>query len=186
MFKIKFTKNKWLDLFVKVSLLLFVIFILFYGSIYYGFWGDIPSKKSLESLKQSQATEVLDVKNKLIGKFYIYDRQSIQYKDFPQHLIDALIATEDIRFYDHNGIDNKSLMRVFFKSILLSDESSGGGSTITLQLAKNLFGRKKHGFLSIIINKITESIIATRIEKIYSKEEILTLYLNTVPFPDNT
>ena len=128
----------------------------------------------------------MDANNQLIGKFYIYDRQSIEYESFPQHLINALISTEDIRFYNHDGIDNKSLLRVFFKSILLSDDSSGGGSTITLQLAKNLFGRKDYGFLSIVINKIKESIVANRIEKIYNKKEILTLYLNTVPFPDNT
>lgn len=163
-----------------------LIFILFYGSIYYGFWGKIPTIKSLETLKQSQATEVLDSNSDLIGKFYVFDRQSITYKQFPEHLVKALIATEDIRFYDHDGVDNKSLARVFFKTILLSNEASGGGSTITLQLAKNLFGRKDHGFLSIVVNKITESIVATRIEKIYSKEDILTLYLNTVPFPDNT
>src|SRR5690606_40780499 len=69
---------------------------------------------------------------------------------------------------------------------LLSDKSSGGGSTITLQLAKNLYGRKDYGFLSIVVNKLRESIVARRIENIYSKKEILTLYFNTVPFPDNT
>ncbi|HMC00966.1 MAG TPA: transglycosylase domain-containing protein [Flavobacteriaceae bacterium] len=160
--------------------------LMLYLSIYFGAWGKIPSLEKLSNLKQSQATEILDANQDLIGKFYIYDRQSITHDNFPQHLIDALIATEDIRFYSHDGIDNKSLFRVFFKTILISDESSGGGSTITLQLAKNLFGRDDYGHLSIIINKIKESIIARRIEGIYSKEEILTLYLNTVPFPDNT
>lgn len=186
MFTNRIAKNKWFKLSLKIALSFFAILFLFYGSIYFGFWGEIPSKKTLESLKQSQATEVLDANNQLIGKFYIYDRQSIKYENFPQHLIDALISTEDIRFYNHDGVDNKSLLRVFFKSILLSDDASGGGSTITLQLAKNLFGRKDYGFLSIVVNKIKESIVATRIEKIYNKEEILTLYLNTVPFPDNT
>lgn len=186
MFTNRIAKNKWFKLSLKIALSFFAILFLFYGSIYFGFWGEIPSKKTLESLKQSQATEVLDANNQLIGKFYIYDRQSIKYENFPQHLIDALISTEDIRFYNHDGVDNKSLLRVFFKSILLADDASGGGSTITLQLAKNLFGRKDYGFLSIVVNKIKESIVATRIEKIYNKEEILTLYLNTVPFPDNT
>jgi len=186
MLKIKFLKNKWVKIGIKIALSLILLLFLFYGSIYYGMWGEVPTLKSLETLKQSQATEVLDTNNELIGKFYVFDRQSISYKDFPEHLINALISTEDVRFYDHNGIDNKSLVRVFIKSILLSNDASGGGSTITLQLAKNLFGRKNYRFLSIVINKITESIIARRIEKIYSKEEILTLYLNTVPFPDNT
>ncbi len=166
--------------------ILLALFICFYGSILFGFWGKIPVSEQLTRLKQSQATQVLDANNDLIGKIYVYDRQSIKYSDFPQHLIDALVATEDARFYEHNGIDNKSLLRVFFKSILMSNESSGGGSTITLQLAKNLFGRQHKGSFGIVINKIKESIVAKRIEKIYSKEEILTLYLNTVPFPDNT
>lgn len=166
--------------------ILLALFICFYASIYFGLWGKIPDSEQLTRLKQSQATQVLDVNNDLIGKIYVYDRQSIKYSDFPQHLIDALIATEDVRFYEHNGIDNKSLLRVFFKSILLSNDSSGGGSTITLQLAKNLFGRKDYGFIGIVVNKIRESIVAKRIEKLYSKEEIITLYLNTVPFPDNT
>lgn len=166
--------------------ILFALFICFYASIYFGLWGKIPDSEELARLKQSQATQVLDANNDLIGKIYVYDRQSIKYSDFPQHLIDALIATEDVRFYEHNGIDNKSLLRVFIKSILLFNDSSGGGSTITLQLAKNLFGRKDYGTLGIVVNKIRESIVARRIENLYSKEEILTLYLNTVPFPDNT
>ena len=96
------------------------------------------------------------------------------------------MATEDVRFYEHDGVDNQSLLRVFFKTILMSDESSGGGSTITLQLAKNLFGRKNYGSLGIVVNKIRESIVAKRMEEIYSKKEILRLYFNTVPFSDNT
>lgn len=166
--------------------ILLALFICFYASIYFGLWGKIPDSEQLGRLKQSQATQVLDTNNDLIGKIYVYDRQSIQYADFPQHLINALIATEDARFYEHNGIDNRSLLRVFFKSILMSDASSGGGSTITIQLAKNLYGRKDYGAFGIVIHKIRESIVARRIEDLYSKEEILTLYLNTVPFPDNT
>ncbi|HET8838091.1 MAG TPA: transglycosylase domain-containing protein [Flavobacteriaceae bacterium] len=164
----------------------FILALLFFWSIYLGAFGEIPSKKRLVDLKQSQATEVIGVNGELIGKYYFLDRQSIPFGDMPQHLIDALIATEDMRFYEHEGIDKKSLLRVFFKSILLSDESAGGGSTITLQLAKNLFGRNDYGFGSIVINKLRESIIARRIEDIYSKEEILHLYLNTVPFSGNT
>ncbi|WP_101451165.1 transglycosylase domain-containing protein [Aquimarina sp. MAR_2010_214] len=160
--------------------------ICFYASIYFGFWGKLPSKEELSSLKQAEATQVLDKDGHMIGKYYIYDRQPISYEDLPQHLIDALVATEDIRFYEHDGVDNTSLLRVFFKTILLRDKSSGGGSTITLQLAKNLFGRKKYKLFSTVINKLKESFVAKRIEDIYTKKEILTLYFNTVPFPDNT
>ncbi|WP_298313456.1 transglycosylase domain-containing protein [uncultured Aquimarina sp.] len=164
----------------------FLVFIIFYGSIYFGFWGKIPSENELSSLKQAEATQVLDKNSRLIGKYFVYDRQPIVYDDLPKHLIDALIATEDVRFYEHDGVDNVSLLRVFFKTILFRDKSSGGGSTITLQLVKNIFGRKDYGIFSIVVNKLKESIIAKRIEDIYSKEEVLTQYFNTVPFPDNT
>ncbi len=178
--------KKW----VKWSLLVLggVLFLCigFYASIYFGFWGKLPNKEELSSLKQAEATQVLDKDGHLIGKYYIYDRQPITYEDLPQHLIDALVSTEDVRFYEHDGVDNKSLLRVFFKTILLRDKSSGGGSTITLQLAKNLFGRKKYRIFSTVINKLKESFIAKRMEDIYSKKEILTFYFNTVPFPDNT
>ncbi len=176
-------KMKWA---LRILLLLFGLFILFYFSIYFGFFGKIPSAQELSDLQQSEATQVLSSDGKLIGKFYIFDRQPVTYKQLPKNLINALIATEDVRFYEHNGIDTKSLFRVIFKTLLLQDKSAGGGSTITLQLAKNLYGRKDYGPLGIVINKIQESIIARRLERVYSKKEILTLYFNTVPFSDNT
>lgn len=179
-------KKKWIKwLFYAIGGFIFFS-ICFYASIYFGFWGKLPNKEELGSLKQAEATQVLDKDGHMIGKYYIYDRQPISYEDLPQHLIDALVATEDVRFYEHDGVDNTSLLRVFFKTILLRDKSSGGGSTITLQLAKNLFGRKKYKLFSTVINKLKESFVAKRIEDIYSKKEILTLYFNTVPFPDNT
>ncbi|WP_304156101.1 penicillin-binding protein 1A [Mesonia mobilis] len=182
----KFFKNKWVKRISYLFLFFIIAFAGFYASIYVGFWGEVPTKKELSDLKQSQATQILDKDEQLIGKFYVFDRQSVTYNDLPKPLIDALVATEDVRFYEHDGVDNQSLLRVFFKTILLSDESSGGGSTITLQLAKNLFGRKDYGSLGIVVNKIRESIVAQRMEDIYSKKDILTMYFNTVPFSDNT
>lgn len=182
----KIFKNKlvkWLSV-CTGAILLFLVGL--YISIYLGFFGKLPTTEELSSIKQEQATQLLDHKGKLIGKYYIYDRQPVEFKDFPKHLIDALVATEDSRFYEHNGVDHISLMRVFVKNLILRDKSAGGGSTITLQLAKNLYGRKNYVLFSMLINKFKESIVAKRIEDIYSKEEILTLYLNTVPFPDNT
>ncbi|WP_250433357.1 penicillin-binding protein 1A [Hanstruepera flava] len=174
---------KWPVILLSVGTL---FLILLYALTYLGLFGKLPTHQDLSSLNQTEATQVLDRNEKLIGKYYIYDRQPLSYDDFPQHLIDALIATEDVRFYEHNGVDNRSLLRVFFKNILMQDESAGGGSTITLQLAKNLYGRQDYVLFGILINKFKESITASRIETIYSKKEILTLYLNTVPFPDNT
>lgn len=185
MFK-KFKLPRYARWILKALVGLFLVGCIFYLSIYAGFWGEIPGDEDLKHLKQSEATEVFASEGELIGKYYIFDRQPVLYEELPEHLIDALIATEDVRYYEHTGIDSRSLLRVFFKTILLGDESSGGGSTITLQLAKNLFGRSDYGYSGIVVNKVKESIIARRLEDIYTKEEILTLYLNTVPFSDNT
>ncbi|MEL0455045.1 transglycosylase domain-containing protein [Flavobacteriaceae bacterium SZ-1-7] len=179
-------KRKW----IKWSLIgvaaVIAFFVILYFSIYWGAFGKLPTKEELSSIKQEQATQVLDKNGKLIGKYYIFDRQPLKFNDFPKHLIDALIATEDVRFFEHDGVDNVSLVRVFVKNIILQDKSAGGGSTITLQLAKNLFGRKDYAMFSMLINKFKEAIIAKRLEDIYSKNDILTMYFNTVPFSDNT
>ena len=98
----------------------------------------------------------------------------------------ALIATEDVRFYEHKGIDLRSLFRVFFKTLLLRKEGSGGGSTLTQQLAKNLYPRSDYGILSMPVNKVKEMITARRMERAYTKDEILEMYLSTVPFGENT
>ena len=182
----KASKNKWIKW--PVLLITAVLIFLFglYISIYIGLFGELPTAEDISSIKQEQATQLLDKNEKLIGKYYIYDRQPVNFEDLPKHLLNALIATEDSRFYEHDGIDNISLMRVFVKNLILQDKSAGGGSTITLQLAKNLYGRKNYAMFSMLINKFKESIVAKRIEDVYSKDEILILYLNTVPFSDNT
>ena len=151
-----------------------------------GVWGKLPDSAQLKNIEQSLATQILDHNGEVIGKFFIFDRRPVDYEELPKHLIDALVATEDMRFYEHDGIDKRSLLRVFFKSILLQDDSAGGGSTITQQLAKNLYGRYDSGTLGLIASKFKEFIIAQRLERIYTKKEILALYFNTVPFPDNT
>lgn len=179
-------QNKWIKWMLVAITTVFVFLLGLYFSIYVGIFGKLPTLNDISSIKQEQATQLLDKDEKLIGKYYIYDRQPMKFQDFPKHLIDALIATEDSRFYEHDGIDNISLMRVFVKNLILQDKSAGGGSTITLQLAKNLYGRTDYALFSMLINKFKESIVAKRIEDVYSKEEIITLYLNTVPFSDNT
>ncbi|MBU2950645.1 transglycosylase domain-containing protein [Tamlana agarivorans] len=182
----KLWQNKWIKGLFILGAFVLLFFIGLYFSIYLGAFGKVPTTQDLSTIIQEESTEVLDKDGVLIGKYYIYDRQPLEFEDFPKHLIDALVATEDVRFFQHDGIDNVSLLRVFVKSILLQDKSSGGGSTVTLQLAKNLFGRKHYKFVGIVVNKFKESIIAKRLEEIYTKEEILTLYFNTVPFSDNT
>lgn len=173
----------WLIILLAFGILSFSGFFL---SVYLEFWEPLPSQEQLANIRQSEATEVYAEGGELIGKYFIFDRQPIEFEELPDHLIKALIATEDARFYEHNGVDRRSLLRVVFKTILMGDESAGGGSTLSQQLIKNLYPRKDHGFFSMPVSKIKEAIAATRLEKIYSKEEILTLYLNTVPFGDNT
>ncbi|WP_299224912.1 transglycosylase domain-containing protein [uncultured Psychroserpens sp.] len=179
-------KNSWLKRFIKIVVSVFVLTLLFCVSVYSGLWGKLPSKQELQNIKQAEASVLLDADETLIGKYFIFDRQIVQYEQLPKHLIDGLVATEDVRFYEHSGVDYKSLFRVFFKSLLLQDTSSGGGSTISQQLVKNLYGRESHGWFTMPVNKVKEMILASRIESIYSKEDIITLYLNTVPFSENT
>lgn len=147
---------------------------------------ETPGKRKLRRIKNDVASEVYSADSVLLGRYFIEDRTEVRYDEIAPAVIDALISTEDIRFYNHEGIDFKSLGRVLVKSILLQDESAGGGSTLTQQLAKNLYPRKNYWIFSMLINKLREIITASRLEDIYSKKELINLYLNTVPFPDNT
>nr|WP_321224782.1 transglycosylase domain-containing protein [uncultured Psychroserpens sp.] len=178
-------KSKWLKRFLKALIAGFSLFILFWFSVYIGIWGKLPSKDDLRDIKQAEASLLLDAENELLGKYFIFDRQIVTFEELPKHLVDALVATEDSRFYEHGGVDYMSLLRVFFKSILMQDNSSGGGSTISQQLAKNIYGRERHGWFTMPVNKVKEMILAKRFEGIYSKKEIIALYLNTVPFSEN-
>jgi len=184
--KITLTKKRLL----KIVGILFLIGILvvgvFFTSIYLGYWGKIPTKKQLTEIQQSKATEVWSADGKLLGKYYTTDRQPIAFELFPKHLLNALVATEDVRFYEHTGVDKLSMFRVLFKSVLLGNKSSGGGSTLSQQLAKNMFPRRNIGKLGIVVHKVREMIIANRLEEAYTKDQLLTHYLNIVPFSDNT
>ncbi len=175
--------------FVKTTAWLALAFascvLIFLGSIYFGLFGKIPSKGELSTINNHTASEIYSIDSVLLGKYYLQERTDITFKQLAPVVTQALLATEDIRFYNHNGVDTRSLLRVFIKSILLQDASSGGGSTITQQLAKNIFPRNHNGFLSTPINKIKEMIIAKRLEKLYSKDDLITLYFNTVSFGEN-
>ncbi len=148
-------------------------------------WIETPGGRELRNIQNQVASEVYSADSVLLGRFFVQDRTEIKYKDIAPAVIDALICTEDARFYQHTGIDYRSLGRVLFKSILQQDESSGGGSTLTQQLAKNLYPRKRYWIFPVLINKLREVRIARKLEDLYTKEELITLYLNTVPFADN-
>jgi penicillin-binding protein 1A len=162
------------------------VLLIFFVLVWTGVFGPLPSTKDLQDIQNPLASEVYSADSVLLGRYFIQERSDVRSEDIPESLKNALVATEDVRFYNHHGIDYRSLGRVLVKSILLQRESAGGGSTITQQLAKNLFPRQSYGFLSMPVNKVREFIIATRLEKNYTKDELLVLYLNTIPFADNT
>lgn len=153
--------------------------------VFFGFTGHVPHAAQLREINNPQASEVYSEDGKLLGRYYIENRSNVTFGEISPNVIQALIATEDSRFYEHRGIDEIALLRVMVKTILLRDRSAGGGSTLSQQIAKNLFPRNDLGVFSMPVNKLREAIIAYRLERIYTKEEILTLYLNTVPFGEN-
>ena len=139
----------------------------------------------MREIKNESASIIYSEDDQIIGKIFAENRTNILFKDIPSHVIEALVATEDARFFEHEGVDSRSLIRVLIRTIILQDKSGGGGSTITQQLVKNFYGRKSFGPLTMPVNKTKEAILANRIEEVFTKEEIITLYLNTVPFGEN-
>jgi penicillin-binding protein 1A len=158
-----------------------------------GLFGPLPDFKALENPDSEIASGLYSADGVLLGTYYRENRSPIKYEDLSPHLVNALISTEDVRFEEHSGIDMIAMIRVFVKSILLGQDS-GGGSTLSQQTAKNLFktrGDDSQGVLSsipglrMLIIKTKEWIVATQLEKSYTKNEILTLYLNTSEFGSN-
>jgi len=182
-------KQKPIRIIIKWGLIFFLIgaVMLFglFGSVYIGLFGPLPSKEALTNIKSDNASEIYSADNKLIGKYFVKNRSSVEFEEIPQVVVNALIATEDSRFFEHEGIDFYSIPRVVIKTIILGDKSGGGGSTISQQLIKNLFGRKDYGALSMPVNKLKENITALKLEETYRKEEIIELYLNTVSFGED-
>ena len=171
---------------LKAGIALLMLGFLLFLIVYVGFTGPVPSSEELQEIKNPVSTEVYANDGRLLGRYYIENRSNVSFDQISPNVINALVATEDSRFYHHRGIDEIALLRVFIKSVMLQDRSSGGGSTLSQQIAKNLYPRKSFGPLTMPVNKLRESIIAYRLEKLYTKDEILTLYLNTVPFAENT
>jgi len=175
-----------LKILLSVLLLFAVVLTLFVALTLAGVFGKIPDAATLVKIQNPLATEVYSADGVLMGTYNIQNRQYLEPSDITNNIKYALIATEDVRFYSHKGVDTRSLFRVFFKTLLLRKESAGGGSTLTQQLVKNLFPRGDYGAITIPVNKVREMASARRMEQIYSKEEILVLYLSTVPFGENT
>ena len=152
--------------------------ILLFVLASWGVFGSLPDETSLENPEKNLATEIISSDGKTIGKFYKENRTPVLYDELPDHLVKALIATEDVRFYDHSGIDAKGTLRAF-----LYLGSKGGASTISQQLAKLFFtDQVSRNKFQRGVQKIKEWVIATRIERRYTKEEIITMYFNEYDF----
>ena len=189
--KIKNRKKliKWLWLLAFSPIIIILVSLLVVGIT-----ADIPSFEELEDPKSNLATEIIARDGTVISTFHIENRSYISYDELSPSLRDALVATEDIRFYNHSGIDVKSLARVVVKSVLMGNRrSGGGGSTITQQLAKTLFPRdtvssKFPGakYFVLVNNKLKEWITAVKLERNYTKEELMSMYFNAVFFGSNS
>ncbi len=167
----------------KVILAFYGIVILFFVLLNYGVFGYMPSIKDLENPKNYTASQVFASDGTMIGKIFSHNRVPCNYKELPSHVVNALIATEDSRFYLHSGIDPKAILGVL-KGVV-STGNRGGGSTITQQLAKNLFPRGDIITFQIIMRKFKEWLIAVKLERNFTKHEIISSYFNTVEFSDN-
>ena len=159
-----------------------ISFTLFVFMISWGWFGDLPSLEELENPKTYLASEIYSEDGVLLGKYYLQNRSNTTFDQLSPNLVNALIATEDVRFYDHSGIDFRR-----FTSAVLFLGKRGGASTVTQQLAKNLFPRKKFdNVFNKATTKLKEWITSIRIEERYTKEEIITMYFNTVEFGGNS
>ena len=171
-----FIKGFWI---LFGSGLLFVIILFLLAS--WGVFGEMPTFERLENPQTNLATEIISSDGQTLGKLYLEDNRTwVSYEELPQNLIDALVATEDARYYEHSGIDARGTIRAM---VFLGKR--GGASTISQQLSKLLFTKRPSGGIGRIVQKIKEWVIAIRLERQYTKEEIISMYLNEYDFGFN-
>ena len=162
-------------------------FIILFGLVQLtalGLFGDLPAFDQLENPKNNLATEIISEDGVVLGKYFFENRSWARHDELPQSLIDAVLATEDVRFNKHSGVDARALVRAIF-GIFIGKSSSGGASTITQQLAKMLFTEQPSSGLGRVMQKLKEWIIAAQLERHYTKDEILVMYLNKVDWVNN-
>ncbi|MGI8634361.1 MAG: transglycosylase domain-containing protein, partial [Segetibacter sp.] len=179
--KLKGRTSTSVKIFWRIVFLGIAAFILLLLMANWGVFGKMPSIQDLENPSASLASEVIADDGTVMGKYYLEDRTNVDFKDISKNVINALVATEDERFYTHSGIDGRGLARA-----VVHLGRDGGASTITQQLAFNLFnGNRARNPVTRVIQKIKEWIIAVKLERNFTKDEIIAMYLNTVPFSDN-
>jgi len=162
----------------------FVVSVVIILLVSRGFFGKLPTFDELENPKTNLATQLISSDGNNLGAYFYENRSNVSYKELPNDLIDALIATEDVRFRNHSGIDIRSLLRAVYGQII-GNKSSGGASTITQQLAKMLFTKKPSSGIERVVQKLKEWVISARLEKHYTKDEIITMYLNRFDWVNN-
>ena len=171
----------------KVIITLWILLAVMLLSISKGWIGYMPPVEDLENPNYKFATQVFSADGKTLGT-YSYSKENrvyVGYQDLSPHIINALIATEDVRFAEHSGIDVKALFRAVVKRGILMQKNAGGGSTITQQLSKQLYSPSAESTLERLFQKPIEWVIAVKLERYYTKEEILTMYLNKFDFLNN-
>ena len=181
----KTDSKKWVKRFWLFYVCCWIFVVLLFTFISFGWLGFMPSFEELENPRSNLASEVIGCDGVVLGKYYIENRTNIPYSKMSPNIINALIATEDVRFFDHSGVDLRAVFRATFG--VFTGGNKGGASTITQQLAKNLFPRDtKSSFFKTVFIKLKEWITASKLESNYTKEEILAMYLNTVDFGSNS
>ncbi|MEL6924260.1 MAG: biosynthetic peptidoglycan transglycosylase, partial [Bacteroidota bacterium] len=143
---------------------------------------DLPTFQELENPESNLASPVYASNGEVLGRYYVENRTAVAYEDLSPHLVEALIATEDERYFDHSGIDAKGLARAIVKTGIMGNKNAGGASTITQQLSKLLFTGKPGSGFARLLQKLKEWIISLRLERKYTKKEIIAMYLNKFPF----
>ena len=180
-------KTTFFVVFWSIVLIGFLFISGIFISINNGWIGYVPPIEELQNPKNKYASEIISSDGQTLGTFYTArdNRINTSYYSISEDLVHALIATEDERYYTHSGIDIKALFRVFFKRMILMQKGAGGGSTISQQLAKQLYSPQADNFFERALQKPIEWVIAVKLEKLYTKEEIITMYLNQFDFLNN-
>jgi penicillin-binding protein 1A len=190
MAKQQFNPNNFWSVFRRVQIVLWsiVLFVvLFFIGVSYGLLGEMPDLEKIQNPRSAVTTTIYSADFETIGSYYTENRIEVSYDELSPYLVKALVATEDKRFYEHSGIDLKGLFRAIILTGMLGQEG-GGGSTLTQQLAKNLFHDdfNRAGTLRRMSQKLKEWVLAAKLERTFTKDEIINLYFNTIGFGYNS
>ena len=180
-------RSKFLRIFWQLFVFGIICTVLMFVFINIGWIGYLPPLDELQNPKNKYATEIYSSDLKLLGRYFYSkeNRVGVQYNEISANVVNALVATEDVRFYNHSGIDGWALTRAFVKRGIFQNKSSGGGSTISQQLAKQLYSPQADNLIERALQKPIEWVISVKLEKLYTKEEIMTMYLNQFDFLNN-